>query len=130
VLYGGGPTKTGSIIAPTESTEYQKQIGIKTLDNFYKEIPALKHLKDDVESAINARGYLRGLDGRELYVRSAYKGLNLLLQSAGAIIMKRVGIEIYEGLTNAGFVYGIDWTQNAYVHDEYQNNVQLKATSR
>ena len=123
VLYGGGPTKTGSIIAPTESTEYQKQIGIKTLDNFYKEIPALKHLKDDVESAINTRGHLRGLDGRELYVRSAYKGLNLLLQSAGAIIMKRVGIEIYEGLTNAGFVYGIDWTQNAYVHDEYQNSV-------
>lgn len=123
VLYGGGPTKTGSIIAPTESTEYQKQIGIKTLDNFYKEIPALKHLKDDVETAINSRGYLRGLDGRELYVRSAYKGLNLLLQSAGAIIMKRVGIEIYEGLTNAGFIYGVDWTQNAYVHDEYQNSV-------
>jgi DNA polymerase I-like protein with 3'-5' exonuclease and polymerase domains len=123
VLYGGGPTKTGSIIAPNESTEYQKQIGIKTLDNFYKEIPALKHLKDDVENTINNRGYLRGLDGRELYVRSAYKGLNLLLQSAGAIIMKRVGIEIYEGLTSAGLQYGIDWTQNAYVHDEYQNSV-------
>jgi DNA polymerase I-like protein with 3'-5' exonuclease and polymerase domains len=37
--------------------------------------------------------------------------------------MKRVGIEIYEALTNAGLTYGTDWNQNAYVHDEYQCGV-------
>lgn len=123
VLYGGGATKTGSIIEPHSSPARQKQIGIDTLNNFYKEIPALKKLKDQVESTIESRGYLKGLDGRYLHVRSAYKGLNLLLQSAGAIIMKRVGIEIYEKITNAGYVYGVDWCQNAFVHDEYQISV-------
>jgi len=123
VLYGGGPTKTGSIIEPSASPDRQKSVGIEALDKFYAELPALKKLKDNVETAINERGYLKGLDGRQLYVRSAYKGLNLLLQSAGAIIMKRVGIEIYEGMTAAGLVYGVDWNQNAYVHDEYQNGV-------
>lgn len=123
VLYGGGATKTGSIIEPYASPARQKQIGIETLNNFYREIPALKKLKDQVESTIQNRGYLKGLDGRELYVRSAYKGLNLLLQSAGAIIMKRVGIEIYERITHEGYVYGVDWCQNAFVHDEYQISV-------
>jgi DNA polymerase I-like protein with 3'-5' exonuclease and polymerase domains len=37
--------------------------------------------------------------------------------------MKRVGIEIYERITQAGYVYGVDWCQNAFVHDEYQLSV-------
>ena len=31
----------------------------------------------------------KGIDGRILKVREAYKGLNVLLQSAGAIVMKK-----------------------------------------
>ena len=62
-----------------------------------------------------------GLDRRILYCRSAFKGLNVLLQSAGALLMKQVVINTYKNVTNnLGLVHGEDWEQLLMIHDEIQ----------
>jgi DNA polymerase I-like protein with 3'-5' exonuclease and polymerase domains len=59
---------------------------------------------------------VKGIDGRKLFVRSQHAALNTLLQSAGAIVMKKALIlldrKIKEQNLDAHFV--------ANVHDEWQ----------
>jgi DNA polymerase-1 len=64
---------------------------------------------------------LIGLDRRILYCRSAFKGLNFLLQSAGAILMKQVVVFVHDNIEkNLGLIHGKDWEQLLMVHDEIQ----------
>ena len=44
VLYGAGPQKLGTIVAPSLSEHKQKEIGYETIDTFYKNLPAIKKL--------------------------------------------------------------------------------------
>jgi len=81
-LYGAGDAKIGSIVDGT------KRDGAKLKAKFLKNTPSLGSLRERVGNA-SARGYLLGLDGRKLYIRSEHAALNTLLQSAGAIIMKK-----------------------------------------
>ncbi len=121
VAYGAGNLKAGSIIDPDEKDELVlKQLGANAINSFLSGIPALKKLKNKLANTLAARGYLIGLDGRILFCRSDFKALNVLLQSAGAIIMKQVVIEIHKNMEAAGLVYGIDWEQNAMIHDEVE----------
>jgi len=122
-LYGAGPVKIGSIVAPQASEEEQRKIGIRLRKAFLKKLPALKKLIDAVEIAAD-RGYLLGLDGRKLHVRSKHAALNVLLQSAGALIAKVATIIAYEDLIAAGLVWGKDFAQVAHVHDEMQFEVR------
>jgi DNA polymerase I-like protein with 3'-5' exonuclease and polymerase domains len=55
-----------------------------------------------------------------LFCRSEFKGLNLLLQAAGALIMKQVVINLHDNLDDIGLVHGKDWIQHAMIHDEIQ----------
>jgi DNA polymerase I-like protein with 3'-5' exonuclease and polymerase domains len=55
-----------------------------------------------------------------LFCRSEFKGLNVLLQSAGALLMKQVVINIAKNLEEQNLIYGTDWMQVAMVHDEVQ----------
>lgn len=114
-LYGAGPAKIGSIINKGERE------GRKIIDQFQTKLPAIKRLKDAVELAVNQRGYLIGLDGRHLPVRSAHASLNVLLQSAGALIMKRATINLVRSLTTMlGYEFGKDYGIVAHIHDELQ----------
>ena len=122
LLYGCGGLKAGTIIDQVnekdESILYE--MGRTAINSFMKGIPALKKLKDKIANNIAARGYLIGLDGRPLFCRSDFKGLNVLLQSSGALIMKQVVIELHNKMYDLGYVYGHDWQQNAMIHDEVQ----------
>lgn len=122
MLYGCGAVKAGTIIDPNEKDEYKlKTLGRNAIDGFMKGVPALKKLKQQIDEAISERNYLIGLDRRALHCRSAFKGLNVLLQSAGAIIMKQVVVTIHNNIEqNLGLVYGKDWEQLLMVHDEVQ----------
>jgi len=122
VLYGAGFVKAGSIVNPDEKdTEELKQLGNTAIKSFMAGVPALKKLKEQIEETITTRGYLIGLDRRILYCRSAFKGLNVLLQSAGALLMKQVVINTYKNITNnLGLVHGEDWEQLLMIHDEIQ----------
>jgi len=122
MLYGSGDLKAGKIIDPNETNENKlKKIGRERIDQFLKSVPALKKLKDEINQTLSTRGYLLGLDKRILYCREDYKALNLLLQSAGAIIMKQVVVNIHNNIQkNLNLPYGIGWEQLLMVHDEVQ----------
>jgi DNA polymerase I-like protein with 3'-5' exonuclease and polymerase domains len=122
ILYGCGAVKAGTIINPNEKNELAlRELGGNAINSFMRGLPALKKLKDEINTTINTRHYLIGLDRRILYCRSAFKGLNVLLQSAGAILMKQVVIFIQQNIEqNLGLIHGQDWEQLLMVHDEVQ----------
>jgi DNA polymerase I-like protein with 3'-5' exonuclease and polymerase domains len=108
-LYGAGPAKIGSIVGGSA------QAGQKLIDSFLKGTPALQRLRGDVSD--NARqGFVPGLDGRKIWVRSEHAALNSLLQGAGAIVMKKALVILNDRLENAC----IDAKFVANVHDEWQ----------
>ena len=121
-LYGAGSLKMGGIIDPNEKNEtVLRKLGSTAINSFMKGVPALRRLKEEIENTLGQRSYLIGLDGRQLYCRSAFKGLNVLLQSAGACIMKQVVINIQNNITNnLSLVYGEDWEQMLMIHDEIE----------
>jgi DNA polymerase-1 len=121
MLYGCGAAKAGTIIDPNEKNpEVLRQLGSTAINGFMNGVPALRALKNNLSLTIQSRGYLRGLDQRALFCRSEFKGLNVLLQAAGALIMKQVVINLHNNLNSMGLVHGKDWIQHAMVHDEIQ----------
>jgi hypothetical protein len=122
MLYGCGAVKAGTIIDPDEKDEVVlRQLGSTAINSFMKGVPALKKLKQQIDETIGSRGYLRGLDRRILHCRSAFKGLNVLLQSAGAILMKQVVTFTHNNIeSNLGLMHGHHWEQMLMVHDEIQ----------
>ena len=108
-LYGAGDAKIGSIVGGTASD------GKQLKEKFLRNTPTLSKLRENVSR--NARtGYLTGLDGRKVHVRSEHAALNTLLQSAGAIVMK-VAIKLCVQKLKAN---GIPFKLVAQVHDEFQ----------
>jgi hypothetical protein len=122
MLYGCGAVKAGTIIDPNEKNpDKLKRLGRNAIDGFMTGVPALKKLKEQIEATLTERNYLIGLDKRALHCRSAFKGLNVLLQSAGAILMKQVVVNIHDNIEqNLDLVYGKDWEQLLMIHDEVQ----------
>jgi len=132
MLYGAGALKAGTIINPDEKNELVlRQIGSSAINSFMQGVPALKKLKQKIDETIGSRGYLRGLDRRVLHCRSEFKGLNVLLQSAGAILMKQVVVFTQRNIEqNLGLVHGQDWQQLLMVHDEIQIACAPKHTDK
>tara|TARA_R100001086_G_scaffold1071_2_gene639 strand:+ start:6679 stop:8538 length:1860 start_codon:yes stop_codon:yes gene_type:complete len=125
VLYGAGFIKAGTIVDPKEKNpDKLKQLGREAIMGFMEGVPALQKLKATLKSNLEKRGHLIGLDRRPLYCRSEFKALNVLLQSAGAIIMKQVVVNLHQLTANTQLTYGSDWEQHAMIHDEVQLSVQ------
>ena len=122
MLYGCGAAKAGTIIDPDEKDpEKLAAMGKAAINGFMTGVPALKKLKQQLEQTIGLRGYLLGLDRRILHCRSAFKGLNVLLQSAGAILMKQVVVNIHQNIEqNLDLPHGQGWEQMLMIHDEVQ----------
>jgi len=108
-LYGAGPAKIGSIVGGNSAA------GQKLIDSFLKGTPALKRLRDKV-SVYASKGYVPGLDGRKIWVRSEHAALNSLLQGAGAIVMKKA-LVIFDSKIKAN-KWPVKLVVN--VHDELQ----------
>tara|TARA_R110000851_G_scaffold93230_3_gene203151 strand:+ start:3517 stop:5229 length:1713 start_codon:yes stop_codon:yes gene_type:complete len=108
-LYGAGDAKIGSIVGG--SARQGQELKKKFLDN----TPALAILRQKVATAA-PRGYLRALDGRFVWVRSDHAALNTLLQSAGAIIMKKALALFLEYAPN----WNLRFKLLGSIHDEYQ----------
>ena len=113
-LYGAGAAKIGSIVNGTEKE------GRRLINKFMAATPALKELKAAVADRVKTKGHLLGLDGRVLPIRSPHSALNVLLQSAGALLAKQATVFLYENLTIKGYKWGEDYAQVAHVHDEVQ----------
>ena len=108
-LYGASPSKIGTIIGANAKR------GQTIIDNFERSVPAYAKLKRKV-ATYAAKGWLPGLDGRKLWVRSEHSALNTLLQSAGAIISKQWIVCANRKLTESK----IPFKFIAWVHDEIQ----------
>lgn len=109
LVYGCGAAKMGEILGK------DVRAGKKIISDFMKRTPALKRLIEDVQQKAT-KGYIKGLDGRQLKIRSAHKALNTLLQSSGALICKQWIIDVHELIHQ----HNLDCKQVAWVHDEIQ----------
>ena len=110
LIYGGGSAKIGQIAGG--SSHKGKQL----VDKFMKNLPAYARLKKKVLTAMRTNGTLQGLDGRRLRVESEHSALNFLLQSAGAVVMKKALVILHEKLNKRRVWFKIV----ANVHDEWQ----------
>jgi len=108
-LYGAGDAKIGSIIGGSSSD------GKEIKARFLSQTPALARLQSKVAEQASS-GWLPGLDGRKVWVRSEHAALNTLLQSAGAIVMKRALFSFWQALMLKKIPFGFC----ANVHDEWQ----------
>jgi len=111
-LYGAGDGKIGEIVGG------DKQDGARLKAKFLKATPALQKLRGRVEVA-SRRGWLKGLDGRRVAVRSTYAALNTLLQSAGAVVMKQALVLHMEEVAKQHLV----GAPVGNIHDEIQSEV-------
>ena len=136
-MYGAGDwklgyTKTG-VKAPRRKIA---QIGAEDRKRFLEGLPAMGKLVKAITRTIDGymasgvrvkgRDYLIGLDGRRVFVRSSHAALNTLLQSAGALIMKRALVIMDAELQSRGLIPGEDYEFVANIHDEVQLDVAPK----
>lgn len=121
-LYGGGDSAVGKLLGGTASDG--KRIKKKFLDA----TPAIRSLRVAIQNTLAVmdkgkvtkwkRHYLKGLDGRRLHVRSLHSALNLLLQSAGALVCKKWIVQTEKRLLDLGLKHGWegDFCYLAWVH--------------
>lgn len=109
LLYGAGDAKLGSV------AKRGKAVGKQLRRQFLDSLPSFKQLIQRVQRE-SKKGFLKGLDGRKLFVRSEHAALNTLLQSAGAIVMKEALVILDHDL----WLKRIDAKIVANVHDEWQ----------
>ena len=111
-LYGAGDAKIGTIVGGSAKD------GADLKRRFLSNTPSLESLRNRVTRA-SGRGYLTGLDGRRLRVRSEHAALNTLLQAAGAIVMKQALVI----LDNYARQWKLDYKFIGNIHDEVQSEV-------
>jgi DNA polymerase I-like protein with 3'-5' exonuclease and polymerase domains len=135
LIYGAGDFKLGTIVYDDFSEQQRrafldehrtkskregvlKRLGEASRARIMKNLPALAKLVEAVKAAMKTRGHLVGLDGRLLHCRAEHSALNTLLQSAGAVAMKKALVLLndslipYRSTNTAAFC--------ANVHDEWQ----------
>jgi DNA polymerase I-like protein with 3'-5' exonuclease and polymerase domains len=105
-LFGGGDAKLGLILTGKSNANIGKQS--KAL--YESSIPGLKELKDKLgtmfDNTSNAFGkdnaFIRGLDGRLVFVSSKHQVLNYLLQTAEGITCKAAIVWLRDELNKRG----------------------------
>ena len=122
-LYGAGDGKLGDIIGGSDKD------GARLRKAFLSGLPKLGTLIRRVKSAAT-KGYLKGLDGRKLWLRQSengevmkHKALNLLIQGAGAVVMKKAMCIFDESIRANN--YDLHEVKKVLdMHDEFQNEVR------
>ena len=113
LLYGAGDAKLGSVAGKGAV------LGGELKQRFMSNLPAFATLRDSIAREA-AEWVIEGLDGRKLHIRSEHAALNTLLQSAGAIVMKKALCLLHERATLAG----LDYYFVGNIHDEVQAEVR------
>lgn len=109
-LFGAGEPKLCAQlgVAVTRVRKIKRKLG--------ENLPTLKVLIDGLKEATKRRGYLVGLDGRKIFVRSAHMNLVYLLQSAEAILMKLATVLAHRAIKKERY----DSHMVCMMHDEFQ----------
>ena len=112
LMYGAGDEKLGKVVQGNTAD------GKRAREYFFDNNPAFKSLRDRVQRAASKK-YLKGIDGRKLYIRNAHSALNTLLQGAGAIVMKKA-LSILDDVLRLN---AVPYKFVANIHDEWQIEV-------
>lgn len=95
-MYGAGDWKLGWTIETEcrrSGTAFPKlalkRVGAIARKALESAMTGLGTLVDAIKAKVKSQGYLVGLDGRHIAIRSEHSALNFLLQGAGAIVMKK-----------------------------------------
>ena len=113
LIYGAGDSKIGSVVGGSKTD------GRRARQHFFDNKPSFKSLRDRVQRA-STKTYLKGIDGRKLYVRNQHSALNTLLQGAGSIVMKKALVELDLLLR----LNSVNYKFVANIHDEWQIEVK------
>ena len=112
-LYGAGDAKIGAIVGGSKGE------GRRIKQSFLSNFGTLKTFRNRITREAEQTGFINGLDGRKIFIRSSHAALNSLLQGAGAIVMKRALIILDELIQENNLTA----TCVANVHDEWQVEV-------
>jgi DNA polymerase I-like protein with 3'-5' exonuclease and polymerase domains len=101
-LFGGGDGKLGLIL--TGKTD--AKTGRTAKEKFENSIPGLKELKDNLSSLFDKtsntfgkdKAFIRGIDGRMVFVSSQHQVLNYLLQTAEGVSCKAAAVYLRDKL--------------------------------
>jgi DNA polymerase I-like protein with 3'-5' exonuclease and polymerase domains len=132
LIYGAGNGKLGAIVNGVDGKDGKQspKVGGSKRKAFMEGLPAFGKLYNAIQGVVRKRGYLLGLDGRHLDCPSLHSSLNTLLQSAGAIIMKKALVICDRSLQEQGFEPGEDYEFVLNVHDEWQIEVKPEIAER
>lgn len=124
LVYGAGNAKLGATVCKDQGRAIgphaMMKVGSVARNKATSGIKGLNHLTTVVKDCHSKQGWVRGLDGRILYTKSAHAALNTLIQAAGAVIMKRALVIFYfEKLRKSGL--RARFINN--IHDEWQLSV-------
>ena len=119
LLYGAGDAKLGQVAGGGATA------GRLLRERFMSNLPAYTALKTRIGQEAS-QGWVSGLDGRRLWIRSEHAALNTLLQSAGAIVMKK-GLTI---LHEYAKLWRIDYKIVGNIHDEIQSEVRASQAEK
>ena len=111
-LYGAGDQKIGTSFDGSLGEDKAKRKGKEIRKAFVDAIPGLSDLLQAVKRAAE-RGYVRGLDGRNISVDKGHVALNYLLQGSPATIAKRWMVLADAQLDSHSHQLG-------FIHDELQ----------
>jgi DNA polymerase-1 len=136
-LYGAGDYKLGLIVYESDFDDAKRKrfnerfqgdarkaalsrIGRRIRDGLVAGIDGADKLIELCKHRAKTRGYVLGLDGRRVPCRSQHAALNTLLQSAGALAMKKALVIAQEQIDKLGLVHGVDYAWVGNIHDELQ----------
>lgn len=118
ILFGAGDAKLASQLGCTT-----KEAAIMR-NRFLNNLPKLKALVSSLKKVWKKRGYLIGLDGRKIFVRSEHMLLVYLLQSAEAIMIKVATLYAHK------YCAAFDACMVVHQHDEYQWEVKEEESEK
>jgi DNA polymerase-1 len=134
-LYGAGDPKLGRVrledwreayakgiakqAPPRHTPAAEKELGAAVRAGLLAKVEGLDPLVAACKQAYQ-RGWVRAIDGRIIPCASEHGTLNDVLQSDAGITMKYALEILYDDLTAAGFVHGVDYAFMLNVHDEWQ----------
>jgi len=139
-IYGAGDAKIGQIVESGDNSkvransDHLAKVGKKLKESFYLKVPALRKLQNIISNRMShpnkKQRVLKGLDGREYTPRSEHSALNLLIQGAGAVIMKQALINADLMFQEEGWIPGKHYEFVANIHDEYQIEIDEDKAER
>ena len=108
IFFGAQPPKLSRILnCPLKKAKMY-------IENFWTGNPGIRDLVEYLKKYYKKYGFIKGLDGRKIFIRAEYKLLNSLIQTGAGIIFKKWCV-----MANSGLLYDrLDCKQIIEYHDE------------